>query len=256
MYLNGVLSTRPRALGSARPQPCSGLAFKLSAFSLQRPGSRPHQNRPFVPQSAAAFAGAAAVRDCSILFNLKLSAAQQDVVVSQFRKASAASAKASIHCLSLKWSADSYTQTILDLWGIKAVVPMHLWGPILQLPPGLTALEITAGKPLVVDDVAGTAAASLDSMAVAAAFDELVLHAVSAVKTRASYWAAWKCFVSFLYMKDSLLLCCYSGATFDKFYSAIIELHKEWDGFLPIPPAKFRIWVKTVQAQLGIPKKQ
>eukprot|EP00961_Rhodomonas_salina_P165276 2226440-Rhodomonas_salina.1 len=53
-----------------------------------------------------------------------------------------------------------------------------------------------------------------------------------------------------------LLLCGYSGATFDKFYSAIIELHKEWDGFLPIPPAKFRMWVKTVQAQLGIPKKQ
>eukprot|EP00961_Rhodomonas_salina_P283729 3834617-Rhodomonas_salina.1 len=53
-----------------------------------------------------------------------------------------------------------------------------------------------------------------------------------------------------------LLLCSYSGATFDKFYSAIIERHKEWDGFLQIPPAKFRIWVKTVQAQLGIPKKQ
>eukprot|EP00961_Rhodomonas_salina_P046194 619885-Rhodomonas_salina.1 len=198
-----VRSTRPRALGPARPQPSSGQAFQLPTLSLQRSTGRPQQNRPLIPQCSSAVAGSATFQDGRIRFNLKPSVAQQDVAVSHFRKASAASAKSSVHGHALKWSADAYTPTIVDLWGIKSLVPSHLWGPILQLPPGLTALEIAAGKPLVLDDIPVAASASLDSMA--AAFDGLVPHAISAVKTWASYWAAWKCFVSFLFIKGSVL---------------------------------------------------
>eukprot|EP00961_Rhodomonas_salina_P220396 2979679-Rhodomonas_salina.1 len=63
-------------MGPARPQPSGGQAFKLSSLGLQRPGGRHQQNQPILSQRSSAVAGAAAIHNCSILFNLKPSASQ------------------------------------------------------------------------------------------------------------------------------------------------------------------------------------
>jgi hypothetical protein len=84
---------------------------------------------------------------------------------------------------------------------------------------------------------------------------------------------AWRQFVSFLFLKGCvaeafpasdralrsflahLLLCGYAGATYDRFYAAIVQRHRVWGGMLPVHLQKFRSWIETIQKQLGVPKK-
>eukprot|EP00961_Rhodomonas_salina_P234100 3163699-Rhodomonas_salina.1 len=271
--LTGMHRQRFGVVASVRPQPSnstprsiSGSSTKSQAPERARAGLVPAQNDR--PHSSSTLLQ----RQKYIVVDVKPSDAARSSAVCAFRSAARQSALKSL-LPGVLWSADAFSPTLASLEPLKRVVPFELHGPLLQPPPDLTALEIADGKPLVafLSDGSNAAASGIDQLA--AFFDSMVPFATEAVRTRISYWMAWRQFVSFLFLKGCvleafpasdrairaflahLLLCGYAGATYDRFYAAIVQRHRAWGGMLPIQLQKFRAWIETIQKQLGVPKK-
>lgn len=260
-----VASVRPQPSNST-PRSISGSSTKSQAPERARAGLVPAQNDR--PHSSSTLLQ----RQKYIVVDVKPSDAARSSAVCAFRSAARQSALKSL-LPGVLWSADAFSPTLASLEPLKRVVPFELHGPLLQPPPDLTALEIADGKPLVafLSDGSNAAASGIDQLA--AFFDSMVPFATEAVRTRISYWMAWRQFVSFLFLKGCvleafpasdrairaflahLLLCGYAGATYDRFYAAIVQRHRAWGGMLPIQLQKFRAWIETIQKQLGVPKK-
>ena len=144
-------------------------------------------------------------------------------------------------------------------------------------PPPETPFEQAAGRPMVFTlqgSSSGTnpATASIGNMA--HIFEQLIPDATQAVATREGQWAAWRGYLSYLFVHNCLLeaipasrqalqgfllqliMCGYSGVAIERFITAIKNRHKHYNCSLPIHPQTFSDWGKAIVKQLGMPKRE
>eukprot|EP00961_Rhodomonas_salina_P202825 2736387-Rhodomonas_salina.1 len=169
-----------------------------------------------------------------------------------------------------KWST-SFTPTLKSLDELQKWIEPEKREAVTKEPPGQTAFELAAGRPLVFTGCNNPFAEDLESKA--RLFDEQVLPAGQCVSTREGYWAAWRSFVTFLLISGALsqalpatttalkgfamhlVMVGYSAASFTTFFEAIIDQHRQWGYELPVPVRTIHHWIASTQRHLGLPKR-
>ena len=170
-----------------------------------------------------------------------------------------------------QWST-AFTPTLRDIGQLRAWVPRHLHEAVFRAPPGETEFERAGGKPLVFQGLSNPFESSLQGKA--EFFRRHVEPASQKPESRMSLWAAWRAFVTFLAMEGELgqvmpateeamhgfathlLLIGYSGASFVRFFEAIIDRHKKFQCVMRVEIRTVHRWVRTIKKHMGLPKRE
>jgi hypothetical protein len=167
----------------------------------------------------------------------------------------------------LQWRR-AKTPTLESLDSIRHLVPDADASALLDPPAGITALELEDCRAFpsnMIDPSVGVdSAASL--------FDELLAPSALHHRTRASYYAAWRSFVSFAYLHSALpqalpasqrllkaflwnlLQLGYKPGSITLHMCAILHRHRTFGKPFPVSGSTFKNWTKAFARVLGNPR--
>jgi hypothetical protein len=160
------------------------------------------------------------------------------------------------------------TPTLLSLDQLRALVPPGLAEAMLSPPSSPTALErqdCSEFPPDLQDH-------SIDMDGAASLFDTVLLPSAHHHRTRASYFLAWRSFVSFAYLHNALhhtlpatttllkayvwnlLQLGYKPGTITVHLCAILDRHRRYSKPFPVTSIQLRNWIQAYTRVIGCPR--